>query len=382
MIGALCQKGGLETVASLPRILKHLFAGDDGTEKTEEEAEEGVEAGAAIDAEESIEASEVMSEDTRTEVTKDEERVVEEGGVPAVQYWTLSVSDKLDILTFLCHLVLGSRKMRAYLDECEAKLTELRKEHVDLNRERKALMAQKLAFEIEDEKAGASARKKARYSNANETTNGDAQAGPVEPSSSPLSAVPNDRSEEADELAMENGDEEIDELASSSDASDGGGGGTSTAARQAALKERLAQRETENKAVADAKRERRRLEEHLHANAAAEEEFEREFRKLREVSRTKPLGQDRFFCSYWWLDGIGSMDLVGPGRGAVYASGRVIVQGPTKEEWDAVLAGDHGSEQTLEARRVEEEGAEATRLRTGEWAAISTEEEVRSLCLR
>lgn len=67
---------------------------------------------------------------------------------------------------------------------------------------------------------------------------------------------------------------------------------------------------------------------------------EREFRRWQGVSRCRPLGKDRFFCRYWWFDGIGCSSLVreglaaGAGTGGVqYGAGRLFVQGPSAEDW-------------------------------------------------
>jgi hypothetical protein len=419
LIGVLGQRGGLESIPTLPRIFKHLFNGDDGrgtaasSPSADRDPNDDTLTSLGDDddnpADESIEASEALSEDTNVDTAAAKKSA--DDFLTETRYWTLPISDKLAILTFLCDLILSSKRVRAYIDECENELTSLRKEHIELTRERKTLMAQKLVYDIED---GKPPRKKPRLSAAATAAATAAAAAPVEPAvdaapttapstGAPKSGAP-DGSDDLSSLAPTQGadddegdqiedeeddDEEIDELASSSAASESGhGGGTAatTAARQAALRDRLAQREVDEKQVkpavptaATTKAERRRLEEHMAANTAQEEVFDREFRRYRDVTRLHPLGHDRFHCAYWWFDGVGAMALIGPGGGALYGTGRLIVQGPSRLEWDAIVAGGkHGDEVKLEARRIEEEGAEATRLGPGEWAAITTEAEVRA----
>ena len=56
-----------------------------------------------------------------------------------VSYLSLDLRDKLDILSYLCTLVLGSKLVRLYIDESESLLTEGRKDRADVNKERRRL---------------------------------------------------------------------------------------------------------------------------------------------------------------------------------------------------------------------------------------------------
>jgi bromodomain adjacent to zinc finger domain protein 1A len=49
----------------------------------------------------------------------------------------LTPRDKLEILAFLADLVMISRSVRSFMEECDARLTTLRKEKIEVNRERK-----------------------------------------------------------------------------------------------------------------------------------------------------------------------------------------------------------------------------------------------------
>ena len=107
LVGAILQRGGLEVLPTLPRILRHFFVHES-----------------------TLPTSPIMDD---VDVADDD------GDVVAQQYLSLEVSDKLAILRFLCDLVTGSKSIRGYLDECETVLTELRKERAELNKDRKTL---------------------------------------------------------------------------------------------------------------------------------------------------------------------------------------------------------------------------------------------------
>lgn len=62
----------------------------------------------------------------------------------------LTPRDKLEILAFLCDLAMTSRGMRSFLEDCDARLTTLRKEKIEVNRERKrvCVLVSLLALDI------------------------------------------------------------------------------------------------------------------------------------------------------------------------------------------------------------------------------------------
>ena len=132
------------------------------------------------------------------------------------------------------------------------------------------------------------------------------------------------------------------------------------------------------------------LEDRLRLNSERDDEVEREFRRYLNVSRCRPLGKDRFHCRYWWFDGVGSMDLVSDGAqvlrddgdNVVYGTGRLLVQGPSEEDWEVLSdpksKGDEGGKAIL-ARRMREEVVEDPSLLLGvnEWACYDDHETVR-----
>jgi bromodomain adjacent to zinc finger domain protein 1A len=58
---------------------------------------------------------------------------------PAERYIHLLCEDKIAILAFLCEICIASRVIRAHIDWADASLTELRKEKIEVNREKRRL---------------------------------------------------------------------------------------------------------------------------------------------------------------------------------------------------------------------------------------------------
>lgn len=58
---------------------------------------------------------------------------------PADRYPSLPPEDKINIIQFLCELAIPCKPIRSTLEAAEADLTELRKEKIELNREKKKL---------------------------------------------------------------------------------------------------------------------------------------------------------------------------------------------------------------------------------------------------
>ena len=54
-----------------------------------------------------------------------------------VAYMSMSASDKIALISFLCDCSISSKAVRSYMEVCEEQLTQLRKEKTEVNRERK-----------------------------------------------------------------------------------------------------------------------------------------------------------------------------------------------------------------------------------------------------
>lgn len=162
LVGALCQRGGPIHLSNFVRIMRHLFVGhpdlpeqDSNAVADEGEAEPNgsgdvkpevsttdtagaAENGAAVESKPTrgtrgAAAQQSSSRPPSREPHGDPTDRVEE------QYLSLSLEDKLDIVAYLVTLVMGTKAVRTYIDESELRLTELRKQRADVNREKRAL---------------------------------------------------------------------------------------------------------------------------------------------------------------------------------------------------------------------------------------------------
>lgn len=358
MVGALCQRGGPIVMDSLPAILRHLFEGADLSPPV-----------AGTSASESAHA------------------VVNGGKVdnsnPEVAYLSLPLEHKLSILNYLCTLALGSKAVRGYIEECETTLTDLRKQRADVNKERKALLERRAELEGKNKKEDSPVKVEngtatpapddtpgptllppgsPQPDQANGHSNGDVTTlpPPSEPASETDHAVKPDEMEAAVNEAAEDEDMLADDDDASETASAAGSSvaGCSRRAPKSALSSLDPPRSlSASKQRAEARllklsarelgKAQRELDAAFAANLKSEDRVEREFRRYKNVSRCQPLGKDRFHCRYWWFDGVGGMSLVGGvhGGSVQYGTGRLLVQGPSREDWEGMCA------------RREEEGA-------------------------
>lgn len=303
----------------------------------------------------------------------------------------MPVTDKLAVIHFLCDLAVMTKAIKNFFEECEATLTELRKERVDLSRQRKKLIEERNA----DEK-----RKEAEANGGeNGEQGGESGGGASKTSSTSDMTPPPEDGEEGDE-----DEEEEDELQTSPEpednaASDAESIGASASnsrralpSRQEALREKTLQRKAEEAARqaerarmlqeqkaknAESKRllaERNRMESEEERISAREEAIDLEFRRCFLAPRLRPLGKDRFHDKYWWFDGIGAQDLGVPGR-VHYGAGRLFVQGCSEEDWRGMCEGR--KERNVVKRREIEHGEVV--LEKEQWAVYGQPDQVRSL---
>jgi bromodomain adjacent to zinc finger domain protein 1A len=319
LIGLLCQRGGIETMPELPRILRHLLYGSSDPMKPESEGSgsgSGSESGAS-----GIEAD------------------------PEEQYLTLPIEDKLAIIGFLSELVLSSKFVRGYIDDCEAELTDLRKERIEINREKKALYVDALSvfacptylmlrfcYRIADNLALSGKKPVVKAEGADGDTPMD-DANPTNPAESSPPVEAQSSVDEVDSMALDqpptngvdtaeqqqkhNSDSEFDELESSHGTpatEPDAGPSIAPGSRRIALREKQLKREAEAAARARAresektkhvtpKNRKQTNDEELARLTKRGEELEREFRKYRDVARVSPLGRDRFYNRYYYFDG-------------------------------------------------------------------------------
>ncbi|KAG0660947.1 hypothetical protein C6P46_004220 [Rhodotorula mucilaginosa] len=442
LVGALCQRGGPIHMPNFVRIMRHLFAGHPDLPEQDvavsDEMETGGENGANGDGDgdgdvkpDQTTASEAVAVANGTAASeanstlerrgaaaatqsgsRQPSREPQEGGDPTDRveqhYLSLSLEDKLDIIDYLVTLVMGTKVVRTYIEESELRLTELRKQRADVNKERKALLEQKAIQDnggVPPKANGASkaAGTPAAQQNGDASTSTSSPATPAasngtQAKASVLAEAPQP-TRSATPAAAAAEDEEEDQLASDDDASSvapsEAGSTTNLSRRQAVLEEKRLEklRGGRSSSVASSSGGRRQsgtsatlsLEEQLRLNSERDDETEREFRRYLGVTRCRPLGRDRFHCRYWWFDGIGGMNLAGTGKGEVtYGTGRLFVQGPSVEDWELICdsrkeEGD-GSKSMLE-RRMREEVVDdpSALLGPDEWAYYEDEDELEDL---
>ncbi|KAN0063952.1 hypothetical protein ACQY0O_003558 [Thecaphora frezii] len=301
----------------------------------------------------------------------------------ADRYPVLALEDKIHIINFLCELAVMTKPIKAYFEDCEAQVTELRKEKIELGRERKKLAEEREVFE---------GGKKKEEKKPEE--NGDAEDG--------LTAMPVDNEEEgggsdSEKDELESDDDDESGRRSTAEASDSGSEKLRRkfgSSRQETLREKAMLREAQEAAKAATRAKEReahraKLLETKQLNAQRkrfddeearlwkrEEAMEREFRKVLLAPRMVPLGRDRFYARYWWFDGVGSASLMGGGGSVLYQTGRLFVQGPSREDWE--VATSERAKDEVEARRRDEVGDEGS-LEVDEWGVYTEPEQIDEL---
>ncbi|KZO96217.1 hypothetical protein CALVIDRAFT_564095 [Calocera viscosa TUFC12733] len=414
------------TKAALPRlekILMHLLV-EDGAIK--DEGNEGA-SGETTAVRSGVSTGEPPSSPI-TEISIDGSEATTMPGTPKTRYPSLPVQDKLAVLRFLIDIAVVSKTIKGFLEAGEAQLTELRKEKIELNRERKRLAEDIAAVEekinppkTEEEKEaeaaaaaaiaaseeaeqsksakGKKSNGKASKAGSEDTPRGSSEAEEMDVDASPSrSRKANGKSKlDIAETPMDSDvdmDAETPEIDAYSDAGSDSGSPAPhligrTTSRQKSLLQKHLQREAEEALAAERRSaakvasaalrslhaEKKRLEDEDLRYLKRLEAIEREFRKLLAAQRQKPMGKDRFHNVIWWFDGMGGQSLTGAGGNYVWQTGRVFVQGasePDRRFWETT--------ENFE-ERVREEECETGLLAPGEWAYYETAEDSEAFML-
>ncbi|KAI8060339.1 hypothetical protein BC940DRAFT_323329 [Gongronella butleri] len=217
-------------------------------------------------------------------------------------YLKLPLRDKLAILEILVHAVNETQSIKEYMEDCQEQLTDLRRQKIELGRERRRIISERNAFE------------KSIGENENDNTS---QA------SSSLSSGLSD-SDEAEE------EQKTDVKAMTKQAR--------SESRQAMLKRKQKEREEE-----EAKRRRVMMQQRQIARERNQElrlraqtrrkldddeakvqkkldQVEKDMRRYNTL-RCKPLGRDKFYHRYYYMDNVGGS--------FAHGSGRLFVQSPS-----------------------------------------------------
>ncbi|WVQ76071.1 hypothetical protein IAR50_005708 [Cryptococcus sp. DSM 104548] len=319
------------------------------------------------------------------------------------RYPSLNPQHKLDIIHFLIELAGQTDKVRSFMEDSIAELTEVRKEQVDVKREWKGVRAEKDGLEPKGEAGAEGAVGSVKPGEGGEAMDVDEK--------------PNGHTNGNGHLASVNGEEDRDELeddvlpdadidisrSSSVSPSDPGHHATTSSRRLAmaaakqsrdeeeALKKEKVKKEKEEIRLSKEKAsEKKRLETEEEELALKLKKLDYEFRRHIWSLRAKPIGMDRFGNRLWWLDAQGSAPMLGPDDKVQYGTGRLYVQGVEEldEEYflrnaNTVLetAGlgtkDGVTKEAIEKRRQDEEGE--GRLSRGEWGCFDTVEQLKEL---
>ncbi|PWN37330.1 uncharacterized protein FA14DRAFT_159430 [Meira miltonrushii] len=344
---------------------------------------------------------------------------------PVQRYVTLSLGDKIVMLEFLCEQAVLTRGIKRFFDECEAQLTELRKERVELGRARRKLAEDRAAHEestkkeSDEEEEGAdgeegeegdeeeeeeaeeedsdeskpqvNGKKGQKLNGANKTSNGkkgrkiakEEEESAGEDDELASTGVPNSEDDYDSSGTVDPEDRKyrrnfgsrqeamrIKAIQREAEEAD-------RLARQRQEREEYRIRQLENKQIAV---ERKRMDDEEARIIKREEAIEREFRQHSQAPRLHPLGRDRFMDKYWWFDGVGAASLVGPQGQIQYSTGRLFVQGPSEEEWTILIDEFAPGKEILEQRRKEDYSEEGI-LGADQWAVYTESEDIDTLML-
>lgn len=202
------------------------------------------------------------------------------------RYFDLDFAQKVKIIQILCNLIHPTDAVRAYIEECMTRVTELRRDKVDKQREYKVVSDDIRVLENEVKRIELEMEEK----KTEEDKKDDADKKDEKEDSEP----PSKKSKT-----------DNDELLSSLR--------TKIQDRQGTLKQIIA---TIN---------------------AKDEEI-----RFADVNRLRLLGKDRFHNRYWWFEGNGIEDAGGSEEeeGTGFTMGRLWIQGPFEEEIKFCLTGD------------------------------------------
>ncbi|ORY95624.1 ATP-utilizing chromatin assembly and remodelling N-terminal-domain-containing protein [Syncephalastrum racemosum] len=247
-------------------------------------------------------------------------------------YVALSVQDKIFLMNILIDAVNECSFIKDYMEKCQEQLTELRKQKIDLSRERKRILAERLSFE-----------KKENEENEDNEENGTEEDGTP---SADVSEVEADGSDEDEDVTRAQRQAESQSRHES---------------RQAVLKRKQAEREEreakklkmyhrqreearirsqEQKARNEARKKLDSEELQLHKK---EEQVEHGMRKY-STQRVKPLGRDKFFNRYYYFDNIGGAN--------AHGTGRLFVQNPS--DLDLILLRERDRAEYFEEQEADQ----------------------------
>ncbi|KAI8373223.1 ATP-utilizing chromatin assembly and remodelling N-terminal-domain-containing protein [Radiomyces spectabilis] len=232
-------------------------------------------------------------------------------------YLNLNLKDKIQIFELLVHQVNESASIKEYMEECQEQLTELRKLKIELSRERKRIFAERLELEKRAEE---------------NTPDSHASESEADLDVSDTDSVDLDRAQRQVEEASrhESRQEVLKRKQAERDERE-----AKRIKMHHRRREEARARNQELKARAIARRRLDEDERHLHKK---EEQVERDMRKYTTL-RIKPLGRDKFYNRYYYMDNIGGA--------SAHGTGKLFIQSPS--EIDLLLLMERDEPKTVDA---------------------------------
>lgn len=305
---------------------------------------------------------------------------------PRERYYSLPFELKVAILAFLCDLSATSKAVHNALDTCEATLTEMRKEKIELKRQQKKLADQIMAMSPEKRKPlnGSALQSNGKVPKVPGDSAGDGETPPESVGSEhgtddlvtaavagmTMETTPSEvASEDFPSISMLEG------LATP--ARTGSRTPRTSLRFKAQDQARVVKKKEEPRPLT--KQEEEELKQYEEEAAKVDKNLdtlELEFRQYLLLSRMRPMGEDRFRCKIWWFDGVGCMTLVDQDGQHLYGTGKIFIQGPSDDDLSFIDA-KAAVDPAVGKRRSEEEGEGL--LGVGQWAWYETPEEVSTI---
>ncbi|KAI8993270.1 ATP-utilizing chromatin assembly and remodelling N-terminal-domain-containing protein [Pilobolus umbonatus] len=233
------------------------------------------------------------------------------------QYPTLSLKQKLDILVFLVDTVNGSNLIKNYMEYCQEQLSELRKQKVEVNKESKALAMKRIelskqcrngAYERDEEVGEENEVEDENQDSENDTDSADSDHMSV---SSNRQLAAGEEKHQSRQKTKENQEKVETESSRKKEHAEQR---VVTKTRGHELKQKLDQR--------------RKIEEKEKLLRKKEEHIERCMHRYMTL-RICPLGKDRFYNRYFYLDNVGVSNTSG--------SGRLYIHSPTDTDIEMMI---------------------------------------------
>jgi bromodomain adjacent to zinc finger domain protein 1A len=83
------------------------------------------------------EPAEVSSSSSSSRVSSPAANNLSVQSSPSERYYALPPADRIDILTLMCNLAVSSKAVHSHMESCEEQLTALRKEKIEIGRQKK-----------------------------------------------------------------------------------------------------------------------------------------------------------------------------------------------------------------------------------------------------